>query len=55
MEEVFEEKIFWSEQRTALKKAAVFHFHGGVDQMFREFILASQLTRWAVQCFGHDR
>jgi hypothetical protein len=47
-------KLVWGEHRGGLKKVAVIHMVGGIDQVFREYLLASQLTRLAIITHGHD-
>jgi hypothetical protein len=47
-------KLAWGENKMALKKLCVLHIAGGTDQLFREYILASQLTRLAIMFHGHD-
>jgi hypothetical protein len=47
-------RVCWGESVTGLKKMAVIHMVGGLDQTFREYILASQLTKMAIVIFGHD-
>jgi hypothetical protein len=39
------QKLVWTDHRLGLKEVAVFYVAGGMDQVFREFLLASQLTR----------
>ena len=48
------ERLMWGESKYAVKKVAVLHFRSGLDQMFQELCLASQLTRLAVVLHGHD-
>lgn len=45
--------LAWVESKVRLKKVGQIHMVGGLDQAFREYILASQLTRMAVVMFGH--
>ena len=52
-DECFEETLVWGETRTGLKKDAVIHFKGGMDQILRELCLASQLTRMAIMQHCH--
>lgn len=47
-------KLVWGELKTGLKKCGIIHMVGGLDQVFVEYILASQLARLAVICHGHD-
>lgn len=37
-----------------IKKTCVIHMVGGLDQFFQEYLLASQLTRWAILWHGHN-
>jgi len=47
-------KLCWGETRPGLKKVGIIHMVGGLDQMFKEYLFASQLARIAVVYFGHD-
>lgn len=47
-------KLVWGEKKSGLKKSAVIHMVGGLDQVFVEYILASQLAKLAVVYYGHD-
>ena len=47
-------KLAWGESKTfPWNKWHVLHMAGGMDQLFREYILASQLTRLAVIIYSH--
>jgi hypothetical protein len=48
-----ERKLVWGENKGGMKKVAVINMVGGMDQVFREYLLASQLTRLAVVMHGH--
>ena len=54
-DECFEERLAWGEGKMGLKKTAIIHFKGGVDQLFREVCLASTLTRLAIIQHGHEK
>jgi hypothetical protein len=45
-------KLVWGEDKSGLKKVAVIHMVGGIDQVFREYLLASQLARLAIIMYG---
>jgi hypothetical protein len=49
-------KLCWGETPSglSLKKLGIIHMVGGLDQVFKEYLLASQLARLAVVYFGHD-
>lgn len=47
-------KLCWGDHTLGLKKVGVIQMVGGLDQMFREYLLASQLSRLAVVMHGHD-
>lgn len=47
-------KLAWGKNKPmSWNKHHVLHMVGGMDQLFREYILASQLTRLAVMEYGH--
>lgn len=54
MDECFPVKLAWTDLKMGLKKVAVLHVHGDVDQLFREYILASWMTREMVMLIGHQ-
>ena len=45
--------LMWGETKTALYKECTIHMVGGLDQMFRELLLASQVTRLLIRSHGH--
>lgn len=47
-------RLVWGELKVGLKKTGIIHMVGGLDQVFVEYILASQLARLAVISYGHD-
>lgn len=47
-------RLVWGELRTGMKKTGLIHMVGGLDQVFVEYVLASQLARLAVISYGHD-
>lgn len=47
-------KISWGEGKLGLSKCGKICIADGVDQLFREYILAVQLTRTAIVIYGHD-
>lgn len=51
-DECFTKKLAWTELKMGMKKVAILHVAGGVDQVFREFILASWMTREMVMLMG---
>jgi hypothetical protein len=46
--------ITWGDFKMGLKKAAVIYMVGGLDQVFREYLLASQLTRLLIVRHGNE-
>lgn len=53
-DERFGRKLAWGEAKIAMSKIGTIHMVGGLDQIFREFILASVITRRLVYIHGHD-
>lgn len=47
-------KLAWGESKLSWSNPLTLYIAGGIDQMFREYILPSQLTRMAIMTFGHD-
>lgn len=47
-------RISWGESKWAMSKAAIIYIAGGVDQLFREYILAVQMTVIMVKHRGHQ-
>ncbi|SPO03273.1 uncharacterized protein DNG_05955 [Cephalotrichum gorgonifer] len=47
-------RLVWGDLKTGLKKVGMIHMVGGLDQVFVEYVLASQLARLAVIIHGHD-
>jgi hypothetical protein len=53
LDETHVRPLVWGEIKTALEKVCTIHMVGGLDQMFREFLLASQVTRLLIIRYGH--
>lgn len=54
MDETFGRPLCWGETKLAMSKLSTIHMAGGLDQLFREFILASIVTQMTVERYGHD-
>lgn len=52
-EETFTRRLVWGETKFANEKIATLHMVGGLDQMFREYLLAKILTQAIVGMYGH--
>ena len=52
LDEVHPRPLVWGEAKFAKDKVCTIHMVGGLDQRFREFLLASELTKQLVQI--HD-
>lgn len=47
-EKVFERKLVWGKYENYKDEVGTIHFAGGIDQIFREYLLASELTKYTV-------
>ena len=45
--------LVWVSMKIARDKVCTIHMVGGLDQMFREFLLAGQLTRRLIDLHDH--
>lgn len=54
-DETFARRLVWGETKFALSKVGVLHMVGGLDQVFREFLLANVAAKTIVSRHGHDR
>jgi hypothetical protein len=53
LDEVHSRRLVWGESKFAMSKVCTIHMVGGLDQMFREFLLASQVTKMLILLYGH--
>ncbi|EPS44420.1 hypothetical protein H072_1614 [Dactylellina haptotyla CBS 200.50] len=47
-------RLCWGDFKSGIETAATVEIAGGVDQLFEELLLASQMTKLAIFLFGHD-
>jgi hypothetical protein len=53
MDETFERPLVWLENKISAKSVCTIHMVGGLDLLFREFLLAELLTRRLISAHGH--
>jgi hypothetical protein len=53
LDETFERPLMWGEGKIATHKICTIHMVGGLDQLFREFLLADLVTQRLIGLFGH--
>jgi hypothetical protein len=53
LEETVGEKIVWGESKGRMHSICFLDIRGGADQLFREYLLASQMARLLVMAHGH--
>jgi hypothetical protein len=53
LDQTFDRPLVWGETKYAKEKICTIHMVGGLNQMFREFLLASQVTKQLISLYGH--
>jgi hypothetical protein len=53
LDEIFDKPLIWGTEKIALHKICTIHMIGGLDQYFREFMLADLVTQRLISIFGH--
>lgn len=53
LDETFERPLMWGEGKIAMHKICTIHMVGGLDLLFREFLLADLVTQRLIGLFGH--